>query len=611
MHGRASAFCEEKGYFATLGVDFRSSTDDIAKAYKIKAFKLHPDRNPSPEAAEEFHRIATSFQVLSDDVKRRNYYRLFVLRCYMSQENPRPDGPLRPHYAFSVEKSKFAMGGKSDRLLTFDLIERTMHSFKKDTEKKAFPLTALASVKEGAPNSLELTIHFKETHPYYLRCRSTEQYAALLIIVSRIVSSGGADPSDQSLNLLVDDTSSPPSSFHKSKVIKRSEKIGSALLLHDWQPRFMVMGATQLVLFRDTELTNLVNILPLTLLKFVPDRSDPTCFQLTTHFWKASFRVVSEEVARRWASSLHERQAAARLAALSGEESPSGRSWAGGAAAAAVTGSRPSVAYFEEDLTNLLTMLPVMMEPVDDDDEQQVGAVAAAVAVDVTDAPPTKRTIVMPPPIPPLNEKTSSVDMTKVVPPPIPPLPEDTPQQGGSTGRLRSGEEEVAKPESEEERQAQMKALREEEEEGMAAAPGAAAAASPANSDAALAEAKAALLTTMHQMERALGKARKGIEADRPLKDIMPMIDGLKRRMAAFDGLGADYERRMAARDEHQKTFLQTHASYLDGLLRKHGLGDEPNNGQSSSSNAAAGKIFRKAAYVAETFRSAPLRTVL
>ena len=88
MHGRASAFCEEKGYFATLGVDFRSSTDDIAKAYKIKAFKLHPDRNPSPEAAEEFHRIATSFQVLSDDVKRRNYYRLFVLRCYMSQ------GPL-------------------------------------------------------------------------------------------------------------------------------------------------------------------------------------------------------------------------------------------------------------------------------------------------------------------------------------------------------------------------------------------------------------------------------------------------------------------------------------------------------------------------------------
>jgi hypothetical protein len=34
-----------------------------------------------------------------------------------------------------------------------------------------------------------------------------------------------------------------------------------------------------------------------------------------------------------------------------------------------------------------------------------------------------KRTIVMPPPIPPLNE--TGVDMTKVVPPPVPPLPED------------------------------------------------------------------------------------------------------------------------------------------------------------------------------------------
>ena len=121
-----------------------------------------------------------------DEQKRANYLRLFLLRCYMSQVRPAPGDGLRPHYAFMVEKSKFAMGSKSDRLLTFDLLEHTLKTFKKDKEQKQFPLAALASVKEGAKDSMELTVHFKDSHPYYLRCRCLEQYETLLEVLRRI-----------------------------------------------------------------------------------------------------------------------------------------------------------------------------------------------------------------------------------------------------------------------------------------------------------------------------------------------------------------------------------------------------------------------------------------
>lgn len=103
----------EAGYYATLGVTFRSDEAAINKAYKKLALKMHPDKNPGPEAADTFQKITTSYHVITDDNKRKNYMRLFLLRCYMSQERPRDTGPLRPHYAFMVEKSKFAMGSKS------------------------------------------------------------------------------------------------------------------------------------------------------------------------------------------------------------------------------------------------------------------------------------------------------------------------------------------------------------------------------------------------------------------------------------------------------------------------------------------------------------------
>jgi molecular chaperone DnaJ len=60
-------------YYADLGVARDATADDIKKAYRRAARKLHPDVNPGPETEEQFKKVSQAYDVLSDPEKRRNY----------------------------------------------------------------------------------------------------------------------------------------------------------------------------------------------------------------------------------------------------------------------------------------------------------------------------------------------------------------------------------------------------------------------------------------------------------------------------------------------------------------------------------------------------------
>lgn len=63
-----------KNYYDILGIAKTASDDDIKKAYRSKAMKHHPDKNPDDaESEQKFKDISEAYEILSDRSKRQHY----------------------------------------------------------------------------------------------------------------------------------------------------------------------------------------------------------------------------------------------------------------------------------------------------------------------------------------------------------------------------------------------------------------------------------------------------------------------------------------------------------------------------------------------------------
>ena len=64
----------KRDYYEVLGVSREASDSEVKKAYREKALKYHPDKNPGDAEAEAaFKEVSEAFEILSDEEKKRLY----------------------------------------------------------------------------------------------------------------------------------------------------------------------------------------------------------------------------------------------------------------------------------------------------------------------------------------------------------------------------------------------------------------------------------------------------------------------------------------------------------------------------------------------------------
>lgn len=76
MHERLTMAVRYKDYYETLGVPRSASQDDIQRAFRKLAAKLHPDVSKEPEAETRFKELNEAYEVLKDPQKRKLYDQL-------------------------------------------------------------------------------------------------------------------------------------------------------------------------------------------------------------------------------------------------------------------------------------------------------------------------------------------------------------------------------------------------------------------------------------------------------------------------------------------------------------------------------------------------------
>merc|ERR1719440_94516 len=77
--------------YSILAVGSSSSAADIKKAFRKLSLKLHPDKNPSQQAAEQFMLVKKAYDALTDPVAKRNF------ALYGN-----PDGPVRMELGVAI-----------------------------------------------------------------------------------------------------------------------------------------------------------------------------------------------------------------------------------------------------------------------------------------------------------------------------------------------------------------------------------------------------------------------------------------------------------------------------------------------------------------------------
>lgn len=129
-------------HYEMLGVNRKATIDEIRRAYRRLALKIHPDRSKAPDAAERFTRLTQAYEVLRDPEARRRYDEELTRAEYRVQPGPATAKPAPGPKPKKVATAQKMMVPETARLAALfsrgkfddaeDLAERIIENFPRE-----------------------------------------------------------------------------------------------------------------------------------------------------------------------------------------------------------------------------------------------------------------------------------------------------------------------------------------------------------------------------------------------------------------------------------------------------------------------------------------------
>ncbi|KAF9994672.1 DnaJ (Hsp40), sub C, member 17, partial [Modicella reniformis] len=155
---------QQKDWYVVLGVERTATTKEITKAYRTKALKYHPDKNPDPNAAKIFHDLSQAYDVLLDAAARAAFDNLLNIKVQAKERVDKYDSTRRKMKE-DLENRENAFKRQQQAVkeaalkMQFEMERLKQENIKKRAEREAELLRQVDQISEAVAVSKQAAIN--------------------------------------------------------------------------------------------------------------------------------------------------------------------------------------------------------------------------------------------------------------------------------------------------------------------------------------------------------------------------------------------------------------------------------------------------------------------